>query len=101
MELILLVIMMAVVTYLPRMLPMVVLQKMTLPPFIRRFLRFVPFAALGALIFPGILTSTGPDNLLPATFGGLISVALALGNANLILVVIGGILGAFIGSVYL
>lgn len=100
MELVMLVIMMALVTYIPRMIPMVMLQKLTLPPFVSRFLRFVPFAALGALIFPGILTSTGPD-IMPALAGSIISVALAILNANLMLVVIGGIIGAFVGSIYL
>lgn len=101
MNLVLLVVAMAAVTYIPRMLPMVVLQNINLPPFISRFLHFVPFAALGALIFPGILTSTGTATITPAILGGTISVLLALRNANIMLIVIGGILGAFFGSIYL
>lgn len=101
MNLILLVFAMGVVTFVPRMLPMVILQKTKLPSFVNRFLQFIPFAALGALIFPGVLSSTGPDNMASAVLGGIISVALALNKANIMLVVAGGILGAFIGNVYL
>lgn len=101
MNLVLLVFAMGAVTFVPRMLPMVILQKIKLPPFVNRFLKFIPFAALGALIFPGVLTSTGPDNLTSAVLGSVISVILALNNTNIMLVVAGGILGAFIGNIYL
>jgi len=50
---------MALVTYLPRMLPLVLLRDIRPPKFINTFLQFVPFAILGALTFPGILSSTG------------------------------------------
>ncbi|QSQ10350.1 hypothetical protein H0A61_02755 [Koleobacter methoxysyntrophicus] len=93
----LVVIAMGIVTYLPRMLPMVLLQKVKLPPFINRFLGFVPFAVLGALIFPGILFSTG--NIPSAIFGGIISIIIALLDVNLILVVLGGILSVFVWQV--
>lgn len=44
---------MALVTYLPRLLPFLVLPGRKLPPFWRRFLSFIPYTALGALIIPG------------------------------------------------
>ncbi|WP_018133159.1 AzlD domain-containing protein [Effusibacillus pohliae] len=89
----LLVLGMGAVTYIPRMLPMVTLENIQLPPFWNRFLRFVPFAALSALIFPGILSSTG--NMKSALAGGVIAVLLALLRVNLVLIVLGGILAAF------
>ncbi len=92
----LLVVAMGLVTYLPRMLPLTFLNDMRLPRFVNSFLRFVPFAALGALIFPGILSSTG--NVNSAVIGGVAAVLLALGRVNITLVVFGGILGAYLGG---
>ncbi len=85
---------MTLVTYSSRMLPMVLLQDINLPPFLRRFLRFIPFAALGALIFPGVLTAT--SSLPSAIAGGIVAVGLAFFRFNLIIVVFGSI-----GSVFL
>ncbi|MCK8818020.1 AzlD domain-containing protein [Natroniella sulfidigena] len=87
---------MTAVTYIPRALPMVLLKELNLPPFLNRFLEFIPYAALGALIFPGILSSTG--SLLSAILGGIIAIIIALIAPNLLLIVIGGIVGAFIGE---
>jgi branched-subunit amino acid transport protein len=46
---------MALVTFVPRVIPLVLGRDLALPGWIRRWLSFFPFAALGALIFPGIL----------------------------------------------
>ena len=51
----LLVLGMAVVTYLPRLLPMLLLSTDKLPSFLKRFFDFVPYAVLTTLIFPEIL----------------------------------------------
>lgn len=88
---------MAVVTYLPRMAPMVLLKDMKLPGFLKSFFEFIPFAALGALIFPGILTSTGDTG--SAVVGCLVSIILALFRLNVMIVVLGGILGVFLTQI--
>lgn len=95
----LLLIFMLLATYIPRMLPLVLLRDIKLPPFLDRFLQFIPPAVLGALIFPGILTSTG--NLASAIAGGIAALILALLNLNLTLVVIGGILSALLYQILL
>lgn len=46
---------MAVVTYLPRMLPLVVLSRLQLPPILLRWLSYVPVAVLAALLAPDLL----------------------------------------------
>lgn len=97
-NLLLLVIGMGAVTYIPRMLPMVLLQNIQLPPFWRRFLSYIPYSAIGALIFPGILTSTSSTG--SAVTGGIIAVILAYLKVNLILVVFGGILGALLWQLF-
>jgi len=92
-SLLLVVLGMALVTYIPRMLPLVLLRDIKLSPFLNRFLKYIPYAAIGALIFPGILTSTG--STASALAGGLVSVALAYYRLNLMLVVLGGIAGVY------
>lgn len=93
-ELVLLVFFMALATYTPRMLPLVFLRDIQMPPFIRATLQFVPYAILGALIFPGALYSTG--NIQTAMAGILGSVVLAFLRLNLVAVVLGGIACAYL-----
>lgn len=45
---------MALVTYLPRMLPLVVLSRFNLPPLLLRWLSFIPVAVLAALLAPDL-----------------------------------------------
>ena len=45
---------MCLVTFLPRLLPF--LSPFTLPGWTKKWLDYIPYAALGALIFPGILS---------------------------------------------
>ena len=47
---------MMLVTYIPRMLPAVLLEKLHFGPKAEKFLQLVPYTAMAALIFPGILT---------------------------------------------
>ena len=96
-----LVIAMALVTYIPRMLPMVLLQNVKLPPYVKAFMKLIPYAALGALIFPGALTSAGPDHMGAAIMGCSLSIVLAWFGTNLILVVAGGIAGSFLVNLLL
>lgn len=85
---------MALVTYLPRMLPLVILSEIELPSFWKRFMLFIPPAALSALIFPGILQAT--DSVLTALAGGLTAVFLAYFKFSLLTVVLASILTVFI-----
>ncbi|MHB1167605.1 MAG: AzlD domain-containing protein [Carboxydocellales bacterium] len=94
MDLWMLVLAMGLVTFLPRLIPMLLLNNLNLPPFWQSFFQFIPFAALGSLIFPGMLSSTG--SLGSAVIGGLVSILLAALRLNIILVVLGGILGVFL-----
>lgn len=45
----------AIVTYLPRMLPLVMLSKIKMPDLVLRWLSFVPPAVLSALLLPDLL----------------------------------------------
>jgi len=90
----LVVLLMGLVTYIPRMLPQVFLKDIRLSPFLRNSLGFVPYAVLGALIFPGVLTSTGSSG--SAIAGGLVATFLAYVRLNIVIVVFGGIIGAYL-----
>jgi branched-subunit amino acid transport protein len=46
---------MLLVTYLPRVLPMLVLSSKSLPPVVELWLRYVPVAVLAAMLFPTLL----------------------------------------------
>jgi len=50
---------MAVVTYLPRLLPVWLLSRRSLPPLFIAWLRFVPPAVLAAMLLPGLLAPSG------------------------------------------
>jgi branched-subunit amino acid transport protein len=46
---------MAVVTYIPRALPAVFIDRIKPSPKVGKFLRLIPYTAMAALIFPGVL----------------------------------------------
>lgn len=50
---------MAIVTYLIRMLPLTVFRREIKSVFIRSFLHYVPYAVLAAMTIPAVLESTG------------------------------------------
>lgn len=94
MNLVMIVIGMAVVTYIPRLLPFLFAGDKRYHPKVRQFLSYIPLAILGALIFPGVLSSTG--DISSAVTGLIIAVWLAWRRAPLILVVVGSIVAAFL-----
>ncbi|OLO40630.1 branched-chain amino acid transporter [Alkalihalophilus pseudofirmus] len=80
---------MAIVTYIPRMLPLVFFNAKKIPPKMQAVLRNVPYAALGALIFPGILTVH--ENVMFGIIGGVTAAIIAYFGASLIVVVLSSI----------
>ena len=65
---------MTAVTVLPRLLPVFLPTDLELSRFLRQWLDCVPYAALGALIFPGILSADPAGQLS----GSLAAVAAVL-----------------------
>lgn len=55
----------ALVTWLSRVLPLIVLNRLKLPPWALRFLSHVPVAVFAALLAQDIMTSEG--NIVPLT----------------------------------
>ena len=66
------ILVMAVTTYLIRIIPLVFFRKEIKNRFIRSFLAYVPCACLTAMTFPAILTATN------AVISGVIALAVAL-----------------------
>ncbi len=47
---------MALVTYIPRALPVILIDKMKFSAKVEKFLKLIPYTAMAALIFPGVFT---------------------------------------------
>lgn len=85
---------MAIVTYITRMLPLTLMRRKIENRFIRSFLYYVPYAVLAAMTLPGILYST---SCLPsAVVGMLVAVWLAYKNKSLLTVALGAVLAVFL-----
>lgn len=54
-QIILLFLAMTVVTYIPRALPVLLLDRFRLGKKTEKFLKLIPYTAMSALIFPGVL----------------------------------------------
>ena len=93
------VLLMALVTYLPRVLPIAVFRKEIKSPFIKSFLHYIPFAVLASLTFPDIFYSTG--KLSTALCGTVAALFLAYKNKGLVIVAIGAILTVFLTGMVL
>ncbi|HYK73547.1 MAG TPA: AzlD domain-containing protein [Pseudoneobacillus sp.] len=88
-EIVWMIIGMGLVTYLPRMLPFVLFRGKELPSFLQGVLKNVPFATLGALIFPGILLIQ--EDIWYGILGAAAAFLTAFLGANVIVVVVSSI----------
>src|SRR6478672_6996944 len=66
----LIIIGMSLVTMIPRIIPAFIVDKLQFHDWVNNWLNAIPFAALGALIFPGIL-SVKPDQPYVGLIGGI------------------------------
>ncbi|AXI08684.1 branched-chain amino acid transporter [Oceanobacillus zhaokaii] len=86
---------MSLVTIIPRIIPAFVVEKLQFKPWVNRWLGAIPYAALGALIFPGILFVV-PNEQIIGIVGGLVAIIIASLGLNVVFVVIGAILTVFL-----
>lgn len=75
---------MAGVTYLVRMIPLVLVHKKIENRFIRSFLYYIPYSVLAVMTVPAIFFSTG--SLISAIAGTLVAAVLAYRKKSLIVV---------------
>ena len=86
-RLILYIAVMAVVTYLIRMIPFTLFRKEIKSAFFRSFLAYVPYAVLGAMTFPSIFYAT--SSYPSAIAGTVVALALAFFRRSLLTVALG------------
>ena len=75
---------MAIVTYLIRMLPFTLFRKKIESRFIRSFLYYIPYAVLSAMTIPAIFYATG--NMVTSVVGAVVALVLAYLRLPLIVV---------------
>ena len=75
---------MALTTYIVRLLPMTIFRKKITNRFVKSFLYYVPYACLAAMTFPAMLFST--DHFLSALLGLITACVLAYFKRSLIVV---------------
>lgn len=85
---------MALVTYLIRMLPLVIFRKKIENRFIRSFLYYIPYAVLAAMTFPAGFSSTG--SVWSAVAGLIVALLLAFFEKGLLTVALSSCVAVFI-----
>lgn len=78
------ILVMAVVTYLIRMLPLAIWRKEITSPFVKSFLFYVPYACLAAMTFPAILSAT--TSVISGAVGFAVALYLAYKERSLLTV---------------
>jgi branched-subunit amino acid transport protein len=90
---------MAILTYLIRVLPLTIFRQKIKSKFINSVLYYIPYTVLAALTFPAIFESTG--NIAVSVCATVVALILAYFNLGLVIVAIGAIIAAFIFGIIL
>lgn len=88
------ILIMAGVTYLIRMLPMVVFRKEIKNTFVRSFLYYVPYTALAVMTFPGILLACA--NIWAGVGAMAAALVLALQKKSIVVVSLAAVAAVFV-----
>lgn len=86
MRFVFLIIGLSIATYLPRMLPALFMDKIRISKKMRMFLQLIPYTAMAALIFPGILNVD--EHMFVGLFAGFVAIVASLKNMPIIGVVL-------------
>ncbi len=84
------------ITYLIRMLPLVLMKKKIKNPFLLSFLYYMPYAVLSVMTIPAIFSST--TNTISAVVGFLVALVLAYMEKSLVLVAAFSCVAVFIAE---
>ena len=87
---------MAAVTYLIRVLPIVLIRRQIESRFVRSFLYYMPYATLSAMTFPAILWAGG--SLVASAAGFIVAAVLGITGRSLPVVSLFACLAAFVFS---
>ena len=91
---------MFIVTYLIRVLPLLLINKQIENKFIRSFLAYIPYTVLGAMTFPAIFHAVG-ENPICGVVAALAGVVLALCKRGLCTVAAGSAIAAYLTMIIL
>lgn len=94
------ILVMAGVTYLIRMLPLVLFKKEITSPFVRSFLYYVPYACLAAMTFPAILTAPS-SGVIAGAIGLLVALIAAYREKSLLTVALCACAAVFVAERFL
>ena len=87
---------MAGVTYLVRMLPLVFMRHEVKQPFVRSFLHYVPYVTLSVMTFPAILHAT--ESVASGAVGFGVALVLAYCGRSLITVALAASVAVFLAE---
>lgn len=90
---------MAIVTYLIRMLPLTLFRSKIKSKFLRSFLKYIPYTVLSAMTFPAIFYSTG--NVITASIGTAAALITAFFGFPLIIVAAAAAGAALIAGLFI
>lgn len=85
---------MAVTTYLIRVIPFAAVRGKIKSRFINSVLYYIPYAVLSAMTFPAIFFATG--DVISSSVGTVVALVMAYFNLPLIVVALSSSLGAFL-----
>ena len=90
----LMILVMAGITYLIRMIPLVFFRKKIHSKYLLSVLYYIPYAVLSAMTFPYIFYCTG--NVITAAIGTAVAITLSLSKKSLLTVAICACLAVFV-----
>ena len=93
------ILIMALVTFLIRALPLTLIRKEIKSPFVRSFLYYVPYVTLSAMTVPGIFYAT--RSIYSAAAGFIVALILAFMRRGLLTVAAGACIAVFIAERFL
>lgn len=82
---------MALVTYLPKMIPALFLDNIKVNPAVEKFLLFIPCTAMTSLIFPGVL-KVDQNCYWIGLLGCVVAIVLSWQRLPLTMVILGAVL---------
>ena len=85
---------MALVTYLPRVIPLALFRKKIKNRFLQSFLMYMPYGVLAAMVFPDVFTST--YSIISAIFATICALIMSYKNLGLMSVALGATIAVFI-----
>jgi len=91
---------MTFVTYIPRLIPFLLISDRELPIKLKKFLDYVPLTALGALIIPGAIQSI-PERPEVSAIGIGFAILYSYFRGGIIVTVVGTIFIAYLLMVFL